>query len=160
MKRRYNAAGYRQAVAVIRDVIPDAAITTDVIVGFPGETDAEFTETLEFCREMRFARIHVFPFSSRPGTEASTMPGQISAAVKKERSKIMLALAEESSRNFREQYPGRTMEVLWEQRAKGIWTGLTGNYIRVYTRSNYDLASKLLPVKIGKIYRDGVWGEV
>jgi threonylcarbamoyladenosine tRNA methylthiotransferase MtaB len=160
MKRRYNAAGYRQAVNVIRDVIPDAAITTDIIVGFPGETDTEFTETLEFCREMRFARIHVFPFSSRPGTEASTMPGQVSSAVKKERSRQMLALAEESSRNFREQYLTKTMEVLWEQRSKEVWTGLTGNYIRVYTRSNDDLASKLLPVKIVKIYRDGVWGEV
>ncbi len=72
----------------------------------------------------------------------------------------MLALAEESSRNFREQYLTKTMEVLWEQRSKEVWTGLTGNYIRVYTRSNDDLASKLLPVKIVKNYRAGVWGEV
>lgn len=160
MKRRYNADGYREAVKIIRSSIPDAAITTDVIVGFPGETDTEFSETLELCREMRFARIHVFPFSPRPGTAAATMPGQISDAVKKERMKKMLALAEESAHNFQGQYLGKTMEVLWEQGANGIWTGLTGNYIRIYTKSNENLADELRPVKLMKIYRDGVWGEV
>jgi threonylcarbamoyladenosine tRNA methylthiotransferase MtaB len=160
MKRHYTAEGYRRAVKTIRDAIPDAAVTTDIIAGFPGETEAEFNETVEFCREMQFARIHVFPFSRRPGTAAATMPGQISDAVKKERSKTLLALAGEVARGFREQHLGEKAEVLWEQGVKGTWTGLTGNYIRVYMKSDYDLTDKLEPVRMIKIYRDGVWGEV
>jgi threonylcarbamoyladenosine tRNA methylthiotransferase MtaB len=159
MKRRYTIGDYRRAVSLIRASVPDAAITTDVIVGFPGETDAEFRETLEFCREMRFARIHVFPFSPRLGTAAATMPGQISAAVKKERSKQILALSRESSKNFLTQFLGKTLEVLWEQSSAGVWSGLTSNYIRVYARSRDDLGNRLLPVKLVKLYKDGVWGN-
>ncbi|OGO06861.1 MAG: tRNA (N(6)-L-threonylcarbamoyladenosine(37)-C(2))-methylthiotransferase MtaB [Chloroflexi bacterium RBG_13_57_8] len=160
MNRRYSTAGYRRAVTLLRDSVPDVAITTDVIVGFPGETDAEFRESLEFCREMRFARIHVFPFSPRPGTAAAQMPGQVSAGVKKGRSRQMLALAKETARRFQREFLGRTMEALWEQESGGIWSGLTGNYLRVYTRSEVVLAGKLTPAKLIKIYRDGVWGEV
>ncbi len=160
MKRRYTTADYRRAVALIRESVPDVAITTDVIVGFPGETDAEFQETFDFCRQMQFARIHVFPYSPRPGTEAATMPQQVPAGVKKERSRQMLALAKESARGFQQRFLGRTMEVLWEQQAGGVWSGLTGNYIKVYTRSSEDLTNRLLPVKLVKIYRDGVWGEI
>jgi threonylcarbamoyladenosine tRNA methylthiotransferase MtaB len=160
MKRRYTIGDYRRAVSLIRASVPDVAITTDVIVGFPGETDAEFQETLEFCREMRFARIHVFPFSPRPGTAAATMTGQIPASVKKERSRQMLALSRESSKYFLTQFLGRTLEVLWEQSSAGVWSGLTGNYIRIYARSRDDLGNRLLPVKLVKLYRDGIWGEV
>ncbi len=160
MNRRYSTAGYRQAAALLRDSIPDVAITTDVIIGFPGETNAEFQESLEFCRQMRFARIHVFPFSTRPGTAAVTMPDQISVAVKKERSQIMLSLAKESARSYRQSFLGKTMEALWEQKSGGVWSGLTGNYIKVYARSSEDLANKLLPVNINKLYRDGVWGKL
>jgi threonylcarbamoyladenosine tRNA methylthiotransferase MtaB len=160
MNRRYAAADYRLKVFLIRDAVPEAAITTDVIVGFPGETDAEFQETLDFCRQMQFARIHVFSFSPRPGTAAATMPGQVSAAVKKERSRQMLSLAKESARHFQQRFVGETMEVLWEKRSGGVWSGLTDNYIKVYTRNSDDLTNRILPVKLVKIYRDGVWGEV
>jgi len=159
MRRRYNTADYLHAVARIRDSVPDVAITTDVIVGFPGETNMEFQETLEFCRRLQFARIHVFPFSPRPGTAAATMPQQVSAAVKKERSKQMLALAKESSKSFLQQFLGKTREVLWERCSGGIWSGLTGNYIKVFSRSSDDLTNKMLLVKLMKSYRDGVWGE-
>jgi threonylcarbamoyladenosine tRNA methylthiotransferase MtaB len=159
MKRRYTIADYLRAVTLIRNLVSDVAITTDVIVGFPGETDAAFQASLDFCRQMRFARIHVFPFSPRPGTLAATMPSQVSAAVKKERSQQMLILAKESSKNFRQQFLGRTMEVLWEQSSGGVWSGLTDNYIRVYAKSGEDLTNKLLPVRLMKLYRDGVWGE-
>lgn len=161
MKRRYSTGGYRQAVSLIRELLPEAAITTDVIVGFPGETDEEFRESCDFCRRMDFARIHVFPYSPRPGTEAEQLPQKITDEVKRQRSRQMLALAEESARNFRRRFAGRTMEVLWEQLSEaGVWSGLTGNYIKVYTESNEDLTNKLLPVKLGKIRGDGVWGEI
>lgn len=160
MNRRYSITGYRRAAVLLRNSVPDVAITTDVIVGFPGETDAEFQSTLDFCREMQFARIHVFPFSPRPGTAAATMPNQISVAVKKERSQIMLSLAKESTKNFRQKFLGRTMDVLWEQESRGVWSGLTGNYIKMYTRSSNNLSNSLLSVKLVKTYRDGMWAEI
>lgn len=160
MNRRYTIAEYRYAVELIRKIVPDAAITTDVIVGFPGETDAEFKATLDFCREMQFARSHVFPFSPRPGTTAATMPHQISDVVKKERSNRMLALSRESVKVFQQHYIGQTLDVLWEQRSQGVWSGLTGNYIKVYARSNKALTNLILPAKLDKLYRDGVWGEI
>ncbi len=160
MKRRYHTAGYHDVVALIRDSVPGAAVTTDVIVGFPGETDEEFRETYEFSKQMRFARIHVFPYSPRPGTAAANMPRQVPEKIKKQRSQQMLALAEENVKKFQQEFLGRTLEVLWEKKAGGVWSGLTGNYIKVYTRSGGDLANRLLPVKLAKLYRDGVWGEV
>jgi threonylcarbamoyladenosine tRNA methylthiotransferase MtaB len=160
MKRRYSITDYRKAVELIRGIVPDAAITTDVIVGFPGETDAEFQETLKFCREMQFARIHVFPFSPRPGTAAAIMPDQISDAAKKERSHQMLALSKESIKAFQQRFIGKTMDVLWEQKSQGVWNGLTGNYIKVYTKSSKTLINLILPVKSVKYYRDGVWGDI
>jgi threonylcarbamoyladenosine tRNA methylthiotransferase MtaB len=160
MRRRYDTAGYRRAVSLIRESVLGVAVTTDVIVGFPGETDAEFQESLDFCRQMQFARIHVFPYSPRPGTEAANMLQTVPAGVKKQRRQQMLALAGESVRDFIKMFLGGTAEVLWEKRPGGIWSGLTGNYIKVYTRNKGELTNKLLPVKLEKIYRDGVWGMV
>ncbi len=160
MKRRYNTADYRRAVALIRESVPDVAITTDVITGFPAETESEFRETLEFCRQMQFARIHVFPYSPRPGTAAAQMPQPVPEKTKKQRSRQMLDLAQDSAQNFQKQFLGRTMEVLFEQKNGGVWSGLTGNYIKVYIRGGDDLTNKLMPVKIQKIYKDGVWGKV
>jgi len=160
MKRRYTVGDYQQAVASIRDTVPGAAITTDIIVGFPGETEAEFDESYQLCRQVGFARIHVFPYSPRRGTEAATMPDQIGDRVKRERSQRMLALAKESAQNFRRKFLGRTMPVLWEKQTNGIWSGLTDNYIRVYTKSDKDLTNQLLPVRLVKLFnRDGVWGR-
>jgi threonylcarbamoyladenosine tRNA methylthiotransferase MtaB len=160
MKRRYATADYRRTVALIREQVPDAAITTDVIVGFPGESEAEFRETYDFCRQIRFARIHVFPYSPRPGTAAATMPHPVPEKIKKERSRQMLLLAKESAQGFQRLFLDRTLEVLWEQQANGVWSGLTGNYIKVYARSIDDLTNRLSPVKLSKVYRDGVWGGI
>ncbi len=160
MKRRYASAGYRRAVSLIRKMVPDVAITTDVIVGFPGEMEAEFEEGYSFCRQMNFARIHVFPYSRRPGTEAADMPEQVSERVRKERVQKMLVLAEESASDFRRHFPGRTMLVLWEQKSGGLWSGYTGNYIRIYTKSGENLTNQLMPVKLESIYKDGIWGRV
>jgi threonylcarbamoyladenosine tRNA methylthiotransferase MtaB len=159
MRRRYVTADYQQAVALIRQVVPEVAITTDVIVGFPGETDAEFQESFSFCRQMQFDRIHVFPYSPRPGTEAASMPEGVADKVKRQRSQKMLALANESLQRFSRMFLGRTAEVLWEQRTGGNWTGLTGNYIKVYARNREELTNRLLPVKLVEIHKDGVWGE-
>jgi len=160
MNRRYGTNDYRQTVTLIRDVVPDVAVTTDVIVGFPGESESEFRETLDFCRDMQFARIHVFPYSLRQGTVAADMPGAVSDAIKKERSRQMLALAEDSTRSFIKRFLGQTREVLFERKSGGVWSGLTGNYIKVYVKSGNDLTNQLLLVKLEKAYNDGVWGVV
>jgi threonylcarbamoyladenosine tRNA methylthiotransferase MtaB len=160
MRRGYTVGGYLGVVALIRDMVPEVAITTDIIVGFPGETEAEFGQSYELCRQMEFARIHIFPYSPRHGTQAALMPDQVGDRVKRERSQGMLSLAKESAQNFRQGFLDKTMTVLWEKQTDGIWTGLTDNYIRVYTESSEDLTNKLLPVKLMEIKGDGVWGEV
>lgn len=159
MKRRYNVTDYQQAVLLIRSVVPQASITTDIIVGFPGENEAEFEEGYEFCREMQFARIHVFPYSRREGTTAACLPGQIADDVKKQRSQRMLALARESAINFRRRFCGAIVSVLWEKcNSNGIWTGLSDNYIKVQCRSDADLTNRLFPVKLTETKgKDGVW---
>jgi threonylcarbamoyladenosine tRNA methylthiotransferase MtaB len=159
MRRSYSVGDYEEVVSLIRANVPDVAITTDVMVGFPSETWAEFEESLSFCRRMEFARIHVFPYSRRCGTEAARFPNQVSDRVKKERSQRMLRLAEENAGNFCQRFLGRTLSVLFEQRSNGVWSGLTGNYIKVYTRSGDDLANKLLLVRLVGVYKDGVLGE-
>lgn len=161
MRRGYSAGEYGQAVALIRSMVPGVAITTDIIVGFPGETEAEFGESFELCRQMQFARIHVFSYSPRQGTQAALMLERVGDKVKRERSQRMLDLAKESAQNFKRRFLGQTMSVLWEKQTGGIWSGLTDNYIRVYTKSSQDLTNRLLPVKLVKLFnRDGVWGTV
>jgi threonylcarbamoyladenosine tRNA methylthiotransferase MtaB len=160
MKREYTVGDYQQAVALIRGMVPEAAITTDIIVGFPGETEAEFQESYELCRQMEFTRIHVFSYSPRQGTQAARMPDQVDGRVKRERSQRMLALAKESAQNFRQRFLGKTMPVLWEKQTDGVWSGLTDNYIRVYTKSDKDLTNRLLPTKLVNIGEGGVWGEM
>lgn len=159
MKRGYSIGDYEETVSLIRAGVPDVTITTDVMVGFPGETDEEFEESLDFCRRLEFARIHVFAYSRRGETPAARLPNQVGDRVKRERSQRMLKLAEESASGFRRPFLGRTIPVLFEQRARGVWSGLTANYIKVYSRSGGDLANKLVPVALTELYRDGVWGQ-
>ncbi len=149
MKRGYSTAEFGRAVRIIRESVPDVSITTDIIVGFPGESETEFDESLDFCRGVGFARIHVFAFSLRPGTDAGVMAGQVAARVVKERSRKMLVLARDRADAFRRQFIGRSMMVLWEHaKADGTWSGLTGNYIKVFSESNTDLWNQMTSVKL------------
>jgi threonylcarbamoyladenosine tRNA methylthiotransferase MtaB len=144
MKRRYSVKQYRDSVSMIREFVPEAAITTDIIVGFPGENDEEFEESYLTCKELQFARIHVFPFSPRPGTEAIKMTGVISDNIKKERCQKILALADESTQHFRRLFKGTARPVLWESRnSSGYWNGFTDNYINVKIRSTEDLNNQI-----------------
>ena len=127
MNRRYTASEYAHAVHLLNDAMPDCAVTTDVIAGFCGETQAEHAETLAFCREMGFARMHVFPFSLRPGTRAASMPGQLPKSVKEARARELIALGKALTDAFLLRQVGTVQEVLVE----GDGTGYTGNYVRV-----------------------------
>lgn len=163
MGRRYSVADYAQTVALIREIVPDAAITTDVMVGFPGETDIEFNETYRFCEEIAFARIHVFPYSARPGTPAAKMPAPVTEEVKRARAQKMLEFSQKSVQKFQEQFLGQTREVLWEKEiapGSNIYSGLTDNYIRVFTRSREPVTNKILPVRLIELQPEGMWGRL
>jgi threonylcarbamoyladenosine tRNA methylthiotransferase MtaB len=158
MNRSYSPSEYQQAVSLIRATIPEVAITTDIIVGFPGETDKEFHESYNFCQQLGFARIHVFPFSPRQGTRASQMPNQVRDIVKKPRNQNLLALAKECTEKHIYQFLGMTMPVLWERKSGSTWSGLTDNYIKVYTQNDENLTNKILPVKLTEVRGEKVWG--
>jgi len=151
MGRRYTAGIFRKAVEMVRAAVPDASVTTDIIVGFPGESQDEFRESFEFCRRMNFAALHIFPYSIRPGTLAARLPGKVSGMVKKERSRIMLELAANSADEFAGRFMGRTGVVLWEKEVRqgsGIYSGLTDNYIRTYARSSRVIANTISEVRL------------
>ena len=161
MRRRYTKDEYRHAVHRLRAVIPDIAITTDVIAGFPGETDAEFEECYAFCEEMQFAGIHVFPYSQRSGTVAYRLPQQVQEPVKKQRVRRLIDLANGMSRAYRLRYEGLTTSVLWESRRDAeAWEGLTDTYVRVRTHSAAELTNRITPVRIAGLSGDGLIGEV
>lgn len=159
MRRRYTAKEFVEAADRIRAAVPGVAITTDVIAGFPGETEEDFEATLALCREVGFARLHCFPYSQRNRTTAARMPGQLSPDVKKERMSRLLALAAELAENFRCRFQGSTRPVLWEEQKGEHWIGHTDNYIAVYT-SGTGLLNRVTPTLLGEVYHDGLWGSV
>jgi threonylcarbamoyladenosine tRNA methylthiotransferase MtaB len=136
MARKITPASFRELVNAARAVMPEVAITTDIIAGFPGETEEEFAETLEFVKEMGFTGGHVFSYSARPGTGAARMKGQIKPELRKKRNHILQEAIEESARSYREKFIGQTMSVLWEsttEYGEYGWRmeGWSGNYLRV-----------------------------
>ena len=164
MRRRYTPLQYANVVAAIRARIPDAAITADVIVGFPGETDAQFQESYRLCQSIGFAGIHVFPYSPRPGTSAAHFTDAVEQRVKRERTKRILALAKEQARQYRQGLLGTTRPVLWETSARAgsstVWSGLADNYVRVAARSDEPLANRVTDATLERLSGDVVWGSV
>ena len=158
MHRFYDTAGYERLLTRIREEVPGIAISTDIIVGFPGETEAMFQESLAFVRRQEFARVHVFPYSRRPATPAAVRSDQVPHPVRRERVKMMQALADEMAADYHGKFIGTIVPVLFETQHEGVADGLTDTYIRVYTKG---------PVKVGEItamrllrlYQDGLWGE-
>ena len=161
MRRPYTIDGYIALLAKIRQAVPGVAITTDVLVGFPGETAAEFGESLENVREMGFAKVHVFPFSSRPGTAAERMPGPVAPEEKKERTARMLQVAAVAERDFWRSQLGRRLPVLWEHpKTEGLAQGLTDNYVRVFCRTERDLWNRFVEAELVEVSEGGVRGEI
>ncbi|TEU18295.1 MAG: tRNA (N(6)-L-threonylcarbamoyladenosine(37)-C(2))-methylthiotransferase MtaB [Anaerolineales bacterium] len=167
MGRGYTAGQFAALVEAAREAIPGVAITTDVIVGFPGESEAEFNESLRFVKAMGFARTHVFKYSARSGTPAATMPGQVSPLVKKARSRAIMEVSRHSAEAFRRAFLGCTLEVLWEAQTKGselgqktFWSGLTDNYLRVRTQEGKNLSNTITRTKLVALVGDGMWGKV
>jgi len=148
-----------ESVKLLNRFFPDCAVTTDLIVAFPGETEEEFSETLAFIEQCGFADMHIFPYSRRPGTPADKLPGQHNNATKESRSKAAIAVAKKMSENYRSRFVGKTLAVLFEESEKGFFTGHTPNYLKVYVQAE-DLHNQVLPVEITGLYKDGLTGLV
>ena len=161
MRRRYDTAQFAASVEWVRRMYPDAGITTDIIVGFPGETAADFAASLDFAAAMQFSDIHAFPYSFRPGTSAAYFGNQVPEPEKRARMGEMLALSADSAFRFRESQLGAVRPVLWEQTSggKGIWSGLTDNYLRVRAASDASLANRITDARLMELDGDWVMGE-
>ena len=159
MNRHYDTAAFAQLIADVRAAVPGVAISTDIIVGFPGETEEDFAVGMDFVRRMGFARMHVFPYSARRGTPAARRTDQVPPAVRKERAARMQLLAEELAEAYHRTALGSVTEVLFETTENGVTDGLTETYIRVYTDARVT-RGELVPMRLTHLYRDGVWGEI
>lgn len=157
MKRKYDTARYLQSVELLHAYFPGCAVTTDMIVAFPGETEAEFAESLAFIQKCAFADMHIFPYSRRPGTPADKMPGQHDNATKEARSRAAIAVAGEMSRAYREKLVGSVQEVLFEEKEGEFFTGHAPNYVKIYAPGE-GLHNQIRQVRIMEVYRDGVKG--
>jgi len=159
MKRKYDTARYFESVELLNRFFPGCAVTTDMIVAFPGETEDEFQESLAFIRKCGFAAMHIFPYSRRPGTPADKMPGQHPNAIKEARSKAAIAVAEEMSKAYRRNLLGTIQEVLFEEPEGEYFTGHCPNYIKVYVKGK-DLHNQIKKVRLKEIHQDGILGEI
>lgn len=160
MRRPYDTADYRALVGLARAAIADLALTTDLMVGFPGEDDDRFAATLAFAAEMEFAGMHVFRYSPRAGTVAARLPAQVPDPMKHERAEQLRLQAASQRARFHARYLGSTAPVLWERPREGIWHGTTSNHLDIYTQHQENLHNLVLPSRLARAHADGLWAEV
>ena len=160
MRRRYDSRQFLDAVDAIRKAIPDAAVTTDVIAGFPGETESDFEETYSLCRKVGFSAMHIFPYSARPGTSAAHFHDDVSPQVKSERVGRLIALSKEQGAKYRARFVGTSRKVLWESRKASKWIGLTDNYLRVTADCDRELHNQITWARIVGLNGQSVIAEV
>ena len=159
MKRKYDTARYLESVTLLKQHFPYCAVTTDMIVAFPGETEEEFAESLAFIQKCGFGDMHIFPYSRRPGTPADKMPGQHPNAIKEERSRRAIAVATQMSESYRHAMVGKVFDVLFEEPEGEYFVGHTPNYVKVYVTEK-DLHNQIKPVTVTEIYKDGLIGTI
>ena len=160
MRRPYTTKNFAELTARLAKEIPEISIGTDLIVGFPGETDKNFDATINFIQSQPFSKIHVFPYSARAGTVAAKLPNQITSQVKKSRASQALEISRAKAKNFYERFIGRTIEIIAETSEGGLVDGLTKNYIRVYTPDKNIRLGEVIKVKVDEIFKDGVFGTL
>jgi threonylcarbamoyladenosine tRNA methylthiotransferase MtaB len=163
MNRRYTTAEYRKSVELLRKYIPDVALTTDVMVGFPGETDEEFDKTYEFLADIRFSKMHVFKYSPRKGTPAAKFEEQVDGLIKEARSAKVLELSDKCMLEYNSGFTGRLLPVLYEQRVKGpdgLYEGYTPNYIRVVSKGEDNLIGSISMTELVRTEGDHIAGRV
>lgn len=160
MNRRHTLAEYREIVRRAREICPQLALTTDVLVGFPGETEEHFGETAAFVEEMAFADLHVFPYSVRPRTGAAHFDGHVPFGTRRRRVQQLIAKVPALRKAYRDRFLGDTLDVVWEEEAEGLWRGHTDNYLRVYVKSDTITAGTMSAVRLQEPYSDGMLGEM
>ena len=161
MNRKYDTEKYRQAAATLRKYLPKVALTTDIIVGFPGETEEDFRESYAFAEEIGFAKIHVFPYSPKRGTPAAARKDQLLNAVKSERSHTLIQLSDRMAADFLADAVGTDAEVLYERAVgEGIYEGHTTNYMKVHGRSEADLTNRIAKTHITRAEGEMLFGDV
>ena len=160
MNRRYTTEEFKEIVRLLRNAYKDVNLTTDIIVGFPGETDEEFNKTYQFLKEIKFYKMHVFKYSPRKGTKAAVMPNQISGDIKEKRSRELLELSNENELEYNQKYTGNEVEVLFEEEKEKIYKGHTQNYILVYCQTDKKIDNKIEKVICKKAEQDHIFGEV
>ena len=160
MNRRYDSARFAESVSLLREHFRDPAVTTDLIVGFPGETEEEFETTLDFIRRCAFSSMHIFPYSRRPGTPAAKMPGQIRTSVKEERARRAAAAAAEMENAFLSRRVGEELPVLFEEEKDGFWRGHSPRYLEVLVRSEQDLHNRMRKVKARRVLGSALLGDL
>lgn len=159
MRRKYDTARYLESITLLQKFFPGCAVTTDMIVAFPGETEEEFAQSLRFIQACGFADMHIFPYSRRPGTPADKMPGQLNNAVKEERSKAAIAVAEQMKQAYLQRQLGICQQVLFEEQQGEFAVGHTPNYIKVYARAE-GLHNQIREVRLDSLRSDGVLGTL
>ena len=160
MNRRHTLDEYREIVRRARLVCPELALTTDVLVGFPGETEEQFGETAAFVKEMGFADLHVFPYSVRPRTSAAHFDGHVPFGTRKRRVQTLLAKVPALRQAYAACFLGTAQDVVWEEESEGLWRGCSDNYLRVYVKSDTIAAGTLSTVRLLEPHMDGVLGEL
>ena len=160
MNRKYDTALYRRIISDIRARFENCSVTTDIMTGFPGETDEEFNETLDFVKEIGFSKVHIFCYSRREGTPAAQMENQVDEQVKTARSKVLSKVAAKCAKDFFAAQVGRIENVLFEQQKDGFFEGYTENYTPVKVKAENGLKGEILPVKITECIDEGCFGEV
>ena len=160
MNRKYDSARYYQSVEWLREYFNNPGITTDLIVGFPGETDEEFQQTLDFIRKCAFSAMHVFPYSKRPGTPAAARKDQILNAVKEERAHAAAAVAREMEQTYLERWVGQTVPVLLEEQRDGAWRGYTAEYAPVAVSCDDDLHNQVRQIRLERAEDGVLWGTL
>ncbi len=163
MNRKYTAAEYKEVCDNLRKHIKDVSITTDIIVGFPGESAGEFEETYKFLSDIKLSKMHIFKYSKRAGTKAADMPFQVDGNLKEERSKALIELNHKNEVEFMEGYIGRTMSVLYEEKVSGSensYVGYTENYLKVITESSEDISGKIVQTKVVSVEAEHMLGKI
>ena len=146
MNRKYSCEEFEEVTEILRKYFKDVNLTTDIIVGFPGETKKEFEKTYEFLERIKFYKMHIFKYSPRAGTIAAKMTNQIDGNIKEERSQKLIELSNKNEKEYNEKYIGKEVEVLFEEKKNGLWSGYTKNYIKVYCESEENLENKIINV--------------
>lgn len=160
MNRQYTAEQFSDLAMSIMRRVPNLALSTDIIVGFPGETEEMFNNGLDVVNNLDFAKIHVFPYSRRKGTPAADYPEQVPEEIKKHRVALLQAVSEKKADSFKKAYIGNVLDVLFETKSNKIIDGLTGNYLRVYADAGTITEGTICKVRLEKLFKDGLWGII